>query len=202
MRDRSSQGLQHSGAEWCSLKRVAADCRSCAGQVGPRACNSGSLLMLAPATHDRCRLLEDAGIVRQGATRHLQFSQRAIVIAIRLIKMVCARQVRLACVRSQPKGGGNRSVASSEPGRGMISTQAIERVRSERELAVGGKEGGVTRQGLIEQVDPGVKILRRRCAEGGIKNQVFGPAIEFKSADISSGALLNRTFLRRREPGF
>src|SRR5262249_38883549 len=85
-----------------------------------------AFLVLAPASHDCCGQIENPRIVRQGAPRHLQLSQGSIVIAICLIQMTCARQMRLAGVRSKSKGGGNGSLGRGEPGRRMFSAEVIE----------------------------------------------------------------------------
>jgi hypothetical protein len=67
---------------------------------------------------------------------------------MRQVKMIRARQVRFACIRSQPEGRVYRGFRCAESCRSPINTGEVKGVVRISELAVRGEEGGVACQGL------------------------------------------------------
>ena len=112
--------------------------------------------------------------------------------------MIRAGEMRFARIGLKPECRLDRRFAQSQALRRVV-IERIRRIVRKGELTVRGEERGIARQRLVEQIDSLAQVLRADSTKAGVKNEVLRPAIKFKSGDVVRRALLDRTFLRRRE---
>ena len=157
-----------------------------------------SLIVRAPPARDEPSQLEDPRSIWHCAAGNVELGQRAVEITIGRVTMICAREVRFAGIRLQPERRLHSRVGQGPPRRSVL-TQPVQCVVRIGELVLCGEKGGIACQSLVEQIDPGAQVLRGYCAEAGVKNEVLGPAVEFKSTHVCGRTLLNRALLGGRE---
>src|SRR4029077_11747493 len=108
--------------------------------------------------------------------------------AFRWRHVVSGRRPAEPCPLKPGGPGGDRS----------LGLKGVVRVS---ELAVGGEKGGIACKRLVQQIDSCPQILRANRAKTGVKNQVFGPAVELECGDVTGRAFLDRVLLARGQLG-
>ena len=157
------------------------------------------MLLCTASARDVPSQFEDLGSIGHCAADDVELSQRAVVISICEIKMIGAGEMSFTSIWAQPECCRDRPFRQGPPLRNMTAAQPIKVVVRIGELAVRGEKRRIAYEGLVQQIDSILQILRAHRAKAGVENEVFGPAIEFECRDVCGGAFFDCTFFGRRQ---
>src|SRR5205823_9509480 len=152
-----------------------------------------SLIVGASSPSDEASQFKNTRRIEHCAADDLELGQRAVVIEIRRVKMIGAGEMSFTSIWAQPECCRDRPFRQGPTLRNMTAAQPIKVVVRIGELAVRGEKRRIAYEGLVQQIDSILQILRAHRAKAGVENEVFGPAIEFECRDVCGGAFFDCT---------
>src|SRR4030095_9999172 len=141
-----------------------------------------SFLVIPATPVNRTRARKDARIIRQGATSKIKLSECWVVIEISGVKMFRPRQVGFSGIGSETECCLESCLCQGEARWCVIDASQMDMIVHKGELALGGKEGGISRHRLVEQIKCSQQILHATPSEAS--EEIPGPTVEFKGGDI------------------
>src|SRR5207302_11092995 len=97
--------------------------------------------------------------------------------------------------------GSDRVFRQCKAGRGVIYSDAVSPIMSQRQLVIGEKESRIARNGLLKEVNCARQRFFLPRAKNAPGTEIFSLHVQIIGDQIRSRSLFNGGFLRRRQLG-
>src|SRR5215831_7103521 len=128
-------------------------------------------------------------VVRQGVASNFQFSQRAVIVLVTLIKMQRLAQVRLASIGTNAKRLSNSCLCQGQPRRGVVNLAKVEYVVREGQLAIRVEKRGIVRDRPVQKINRPTNFFH---SVGWSKKNTVGARIQIERNEITRRPAFDR----------